>query len=94
MNMHKKSHSLKGEHHIQQFHNNEHFPEHHDASRTMWWEMGPSEKQQGYASGGSVIASMRKRGKKAGFGSHPLHGLPGIHIVTAEAGEPVFTGEK
>jgi hypothetical protein len=28
------------------------------------------------------------------FGHHPVHGIPGVHIVTAEAGEPVFTGEK
>ena len=23
---------------------------------------------------------------------HPAHGIPGVHIVTADAGEPVFTG--
>ena len=23
---------------------------------------------------------------------HPAHGIPGVHIVTAEAGEPVFSG--
>lgn len=92
--MHKPRHSLTGEHHIQQFHNYEHYPEHHDATRTQWWEMGEGEEQpRAYASGGSVIASMRK-GKKKGFGSHPLHGIPGIHIITADAGEPVFTGEK
>ncbi len=33
------------------------------------------------------------RGGKA-FGLHPAHGIPGIHIVTADAGEPIFTGEK
>ena len=28
------------------------------------------------------------------FGSHPVHKIPGIHIVTSEAGEPTFTGER
>jgi hypothetical protein len=28
------------------------------------------------------------------FGSHPVHKVPGIHIVTSEAGEPTFTGER
>lgn len=28
------------------------------------------------------------------FGLHPVHKVPGIHIITADAGEPVFTGEK
>lgn len=28
------------------------------------------------------------------FGSHPAHKIPGVHILTAEAGEPIFTGEK
>ena len=90
--MHNKKHTLSGEHHIQQFHNYEHYPEHHDATRTMWWEMGPSE-ERGYASGGSVVAQMRGRQSKK-FGKHPLHGIPGVHIISADAGEPVFTGEK
>ena len=29
--------------------------------------------------------------KRGGF-VHPAHGIPGVHIVTAEAGEPVFSG--
>lgn len=91
--MHNKTHSLPGDAHIQQFHNYDHYPEHHDATRTMWWDMEPAEEAPRYASGGSVIASMRKRGRKS-FGSHPLHGIPGVHIITADAGEPVFTGEK
>ena len=28
------------------------------------------------------------------FGWHPAHKIPGIHIVTAETGEPTFTGER
>jgi len=28
------------------------------------------------------------------FGWHPAHKIPGIHIVTSETGEPVFTGER
>jgi hypothetical protein len=90
--MHKKSHSLSGDEHIQQFHNYDHYPEHHDATRTMWWEMG-LEEPRGYASGGSVIAQMRAK-KLQKLGKHPLHGVPGVHIITADAGEPVFTGEK
>lgn len=32
--------------------------------------------------------------RSGSFGSHPVHKIPGIHIVTADAGEPIFTGEK
>lgn len=81
---------LSGPDHIQQFHNYEHYPEHHDQTRAQWWELPPVE---GYAAGGSVVAQMRKR-PKTGFGTHPAHKIPGVHIVTAEAGEPVFTGER
>lgn len=35
--------------------------------------------QEGFKRGGSVRR-------------HPAHGIPGVHIVTAEAGEPVFSG--
>lgn len=89
--MHDKKHSLSGEDHIQQFHNYDHYPEHHDATRTMWWEMEP--QGEAYASGGSVISNMRQKPSRS-FGSHPAHKIPGVHIVTADAGEPIFTGEK
>lgn len=32
--------------------------------------------------------------KEESFGHHPVHKIPGVHIVTADAGEPVFTGDK
>jgi hypothetical protein len=28
------------------------------------------------------------------FGSHPAHGIPGVHIVTAKAGNPIFHGDE
>lgn len=93
--MHSKKHTLSGPDHIQQFHNAEHhLGRDADYERTMWWDMGPEEPKQ-RASGGSVIAQLRG-GKKAEmgkreFGSHPAHGIPGIHIV---GHNPVFSGEK
>jgi len=60
---------------------------------------------QGFAKGGETKVAKVKAKKvkpktlkgpieKPAFGSHPAHKIPGIHIVTAETGEPVFTGEK
>lgn len=95
-----KPYTMRGEHHIEQFPNSGDYLHNEDYSRQMWWDMPESEKSQGYASGGSVISQLRKRsksgekGKSAEFGSHPAHKIPGIHIVTAETGEPVFTGER
>lgn len=43
---------------------------------------------------GTEFARGGKAEGKKEFGHHPVHGIPGIHIVTADAGEPVFTGEK
>lgn len=40
------------------------------------------DPSQGFARGGRA------------FGLHPVHKIPGVHIVTADAGEPIFTGEK
>lgn len=94
--MHDKKHTLSGPDHIQQFHNaHHHLGRDADYQRTMWWEMGPEEPKQ-RASGGSVISQLRDRGKpvaqkESGFGSHPVHGIPGIHIV---GHNPVFTGER
>jgi hypothetical protein len=98
-----KPYTMRGEHHIEQFPNAGNYLHNEDYTRQMWWDMPESEKPQGYASGGSVISQLRKRGTgektelgqpKTDFGSHPAHKIPGIHIVTAEAGEPVFTGER
>lgn len=95
-----KPYTMRGEHHIEQFPNSGDYLDNEDYTRKMWWEMPEGEKPQGYASGGSVISQLRNRGKSseksksADFGSHPAHKIPGIHIVTAETGEPVFTGEQ
>lgn len=94
-----KPYTMRGEHHIEQFPNAEQYLHNEDYSRPMWWEMGESEKPAGYASGGSVISQIRKRkaankGEDADFGSHPAHKIPGIHIVTAQTGEPIFHGDE
>lgn len=76
-----------------QFHNSDN-PNHHsvDHKTSEWWEMYPGTpedavgKPVSYARGGKV--------KTKSFGSHPAHKIPGIHIVTADAGEPIFTGER
>lgn len=47
--------------------------------------------QTAYAQGGSVISRMR--GNKT-MPIHPALNIPGVHIRTAEAGEPIFHGEK
>jgi hypothetical protein len=77
---------LPGEYHIQQF-PNAHMYLHDEHTRPMWWEVPTSEKK--YASGGSVISRMRKKPAR-----HPALDIPGVHIRTAEAGEPIFHGEK
>ena len=93
-----KPYTMRGEHHIEQFPNAEDYLHNEDYTRQMWWEMPEGESAQKFASGGSVISQLRNRkseGKsEGGFGSHPAHKIPGIHIVTAETGEPVFTGER
>lgn len=54
--------------------------------------------RQQFAAGGDVTQQKKATAEKAhggrAFGLHPLHKIPGVHIITAEAGEPVFTGEK
>jgi hypothetical protein len=85
-----KTYSMPGEDHIQQFHNAHHHMG-EDHARTMWWEMPEGEEPQAFAGGGSVIS--RLRGDKA-MAIHPALNIPGVHIRTAEAGEPVFHGEK
>lgn len=93
--MHSKKHTLSGPDHIQQFHNaHHHLANDGDHARTMWWEMGQQEPVE-RAAGGSVISQLRGGKKtvagKREFGSHPAHGIPGIHIV---GHNPVFSGEK
>jgi len=59
----------------------------------------PSEGMDRRARGGFTSSSSKaaqeggRRGQVA-FGSHPAHKVPGIHIVTSEAGDPFFTGER
>ena len=62
-----------------------------------WWEVYPDlpetdGKAVSYARGGDVKKPEAK--SKSGFGSHPAHKIPGVHIVTADAGDPIFTGDK
>lgn len=93
-----KPYTMRGEHHIEQFPNAEDYLHNEDYTRQMWWEMPEGESAQKFASGGSVISQLRKRGSagkdNGGFGSHPAHKIPGIHIVTAQTGEPIFHGDK
>lgn len=48
-----------------------------------------------YSSGGEVedLAHGGAPHASAPRPSHPLHGIPGVHIITADAGEPIFHGE-
>jgi hypothetical protein len=41
---------------------------------------------------GSSQALPPQEGLKRGGSVHPAHGIPGVHIVTADSGEPVFSG--
>lgn len=76
-----------------QFHNSEQ-PHHHSVNHETkeWWEVHDdvpetiTGKPVSYARGGTV--------KKDSQQKHPLHGIPGVHIITADAGEPIFTGER
>jgi hypothetical protein len=50
-----------------------------------------------YAEGGEVEGGGTREPEAHGgraFGLHPVHKIPGVHVVTADAGEPVFTGER
>jgi hypothetical protein len=38
--------------------------------------------------------SASKPARRAKAKQHPALGIPGVHIRTAEAGEPIFHGEK
>ena len=90
-----KSTKLPAHYFYSQFHNADHHSG-EDHVRKEWYELyeGVPEEHQGkpvsYARGGKV-AEKRER---AEFGSHPAHKIPGIHIVTAETGEPIFHGDE
>lgn len=88
-----KKYSMTGEHHIQQFHNAEHFLGSDEHSRPNWWEIPETPKPDGYASGGSVISQLRKRPGQM-MRVHPAMKIPGVHIRTAESGEPIFHGDE
>ena len=88
-----KKYSMSGEHHLQQFHNAEDYLNNEGGTRTMWWDMPETEKPEGYASGGSVISQLRKRPSQM-MRIHPAMNIPGVHIRTAEAGMPKFTGDE
>jgi hypothetical protein len=93
--------SLEDENYLQQFHNLDHYDLHGDEEGLpMSWELPPVKHR---ATGGSVISQLRNRSHqheplwhdkfRAHVAPHPARSIPGVHIVTAEAGEPVFTGE-
>ena len=87
--------SMSGEHHLQQFHNAEDYLDNEAETRTMWWDMPQAEESQRFASGGSVISQLRKRRPENDIEPiHPAMRIPGVHIRTAEAGEPFFNGDK
>lgn len=63
----------------------------------------PPEEPEHEATGGSVRRAYKKGGKVEGaiwhekdvhVTHHPAHHIPGVHIVTAEVGEPMFTGRR
>jgi len=61
----------------------------------------PTERDIGRAFGGnassheeSARGGREKQKISADFGSHPAHKIPGIHIVTAHTGEPIFHGDE
>lgn len=85
--------TMSGEHHLQQFPNADQFLGDGDYSRPNWWELPDTEGSQGYAKGGSVISQLRKR-KREPMPIHPAMRIPGVHIRTAEAGEPIFHGDE
>jgi hypothetical protein len=86
-----KTYSMPGEDHIQQFPHAREYLDNEDHARPMWWELPSVGHEQHFAEGGSVIS--RLRAKKA-TARHPALNIPGVHIRTAEAGEPIFHGEK
>ena len=56
--------------------------------------VSPEEEfKRGGEVGGTWHDKLRAHVEKD-FGFHPAHGIPGVHIVTAEAGEPVFSGRE
>ena len=92
--MKSKERKLPGYAHIQQFHNQHHHPE-TEYDRTPWWEMEDAPREA-RASGGSVVSQLRHRGGNPNglMRLHPAMNIPGVHIRSAEAGDPIFRGDK
>lgn len=94
----KKSDSLPGSFHLQQFpHAEDYMGEDRDRN-PQWWELPEvsHEHAEHYARGGSVISQLRKRGAAPGnlMRLHPAMKIPGVHIITSEAGDPFFHGDE
>jgi hypothetical protein len=78
-----------------QFHHSDE-PHHHSSDHPTreWWGVHDDVPEAvhgapvSYARGGTV------KGDDEHHGKHPALSIPGIHIVTADAGEPTFTGER
>lgn len=64
-------------------HLEDHLDQAHARQGTTW------RQPQGASPSGQVNP---EQGFKRGGSVHPAHGIPGVHIVTADAGEPVFSG--
>lgn len=64
-----------------------------DISGSGAYGPGPSQALP-RARGGSAQSGFGKEEEAVtSHTKHPLHGIPGVHIVTADAGEPIFHGE-
>ena len=79
-----------------QFHGQEN-PHHHsiDHPTTEWWEHPNADQDMvgppvSYARGGKVGYA---KGGSVPHTPHPATRIPGVHIITAGAGEPIFHGE-
>jgi hypothetical protein len=90
-----KKWTMHGDYHAQQFHNADMFDE-TPVELPILGEEGLSLHAKHYAKGGSVISQLRKRvhEEKEMMPLHPAMKIPGVHIRTAEAGEPFFHGDK
>jgi hypothetical protein len=76
------------EHFYGQFHNEDqpHFHSINHATKE-WWQTHDDLPEKDMAK-----PVHYKQGGLVKHKKHPAHGIPGVHIVTADAGEPVFTG--
>jgi len=76
-----------------QFHNEKHHDQSDFHSRPEWYELYDDVPEK-FARGGSAIEMLRGNKHHKTTASHPALNIPGVHIRTAEAGEPIFHGEK